>query len=72
MAELSSNSTGGKGVQVETEDEKFTVMCSRSRQNLELTETPISRCLLANNPKAAKVDAHVIFLHVHLNYIVCG
>ena len=34
VAELSSNGTGGKGVQVETENEKFTVMCSRSPQNL--------------------------------------
>ena len=30
MAELSSNGTGENGVQVETENEKFTVMCSRT------------------------------------------
>ena len=30
------NRTGGDDVQVETENEKFTVMCSRSPQNLEL------------------------------------
>ena len=30
VAELSSNRTGRNGHQVETEDEKFTVMCSRS------------------------------------------
>lgn len=35
VAELFSNRTGGKGVQVETENGKFTVMCSRSPQNLE-------------------------------------
>ena len=35
MAELSSNRTGGNGVQVETDSETFTVMCSRSLQNLE-------------------------------------
>ena len=35
VVELSSNRTGGNGVQVETENEKFTVKCSRSPQNLE-------------------------------------
>ena len=35
VTELSSNRTGGNGVQVETENEKFTVMCSSSPQNLE-------------------------------------
>ena len=35
MAELSSNRTGENGVQVETENEKFTVMCSRPPKNLE-------------------------------------
>ena len=35
VAELSSNRTGGNGAQVETENEKFTVMCSSSPQNLE-------------------------------------
>ena len=35
VAELSSNRTGGNGVQVETEIKKFTVMCSRSPQNFE-------------------------------------
>ena len=35
MAELPSNGTGGNGVQVETENENITVICSRSPQNLE-------------------------------------
>ena len=35
MAELSSNRTGGNSVQDETENEKFTVMWSRTTQNLE-------------------------------------
>ena len=35
VAELSSNGTGENGVQVETENGKFTFMCSRSQQNLE-------------------------------------
>ena len=35
VAELSRNRTRGSGVQVETENEKFTVMCSRSQQTLE-------------------------------------
>ena len=30
VAELSSNRTGGNGLQVSTENEKFTVICSRS------------------------------------------
>ena len=36
VAELSSNRIGRNGVQVETENEKFTVMCSRSPQSFEL------------------------------------
>ena len=35
MAEPSSNKIGGKGVQAETKNEEFTVMCSRSPHNLE-------------------------------------
>ena len=35
VAEVSSNRTGGNGVQVERENENFTVMYSRSPQNLE-------------------------------------
>ena len=35
VAKLSSNKTGGNGVQVQTENEKFTVVCSRSPQDLE-------------------------------------
>ena len=35
VAEKSSNRTDLKGVQVETVNEKFTTMCSRSQQNLE-------------------------------------
>ena len=34
MAELFGNRTNGNGVQVETENDKFTVICSRSPQNL--------------------------------------
>ena len=30
------NRIGGTGVQVETENEQFAVMCSRSAQNLEI------------------------------------
>ena len=33
MGELSSNRTGENDVQIETENEKFTGMCSRSPQN---------------------------------------
>ena len=36
VAELFSNRKVGNGVQVETENEKINVMCSRSPQNLEL------------------------------------
>ena len=35
VAELSSNRTGGNGVQVDTEKGKYTVVYSRSPQNLE-------------------------------------
>ena len=35
MAELSSNRTGGNGVQVETEIKKISDICSRSPQNFE-------------------------------------
>ena len=44
VAELSRNRTCGNGVQAEAENEKFTVMCSRSPQNLEFV---ILRCCLA-------------------------
>ena len=37
VAQLSNNRTGGNGVQVETEIETFTVMCSRSPQSLEFS-----------------------------------
>ena len=37
VAELSSKRTGGNRVQVETEYETFTVMCSRSPQNVEFS-----------------------------------
>ena len=35
LAELSSNRTGGNGIQVETENEKFTIVCSCTPQNFE-------------------------------------
>ena len=35
VAELSSNRTDGNGIQVESENEKCIIMCSRSPQNLE-------------------------------------
>ena len=35
MSELSSNRIDGNGVQAETGNEKFTIVCSRSPQNLE-------------------------------------
>ena len=46
MAELSSNRTGGNGVQVETDNEKFNVKCSRPPQTLEIV---ISRFCLAED-----------------------
>ena len=36
MAEVSSNAIGGNCVHVGTENEKFTVLCSRSPKNLEI------------------------------------
>ena len=35
VTKLSSNRTGGNGIQVEMENEKFTAMCSRCPQNLK-------------------------------------
>ena len=35
VAQLSSGRTGGNSLQVSAENEKFTVICSRSPQNLE-------------------------------------
>ena len=50
MAELSSNRTGGNGVQVETENENFAITCSCSPQILEFGHFN-SRCCLAEHGK---------------------
>ena len=42
--ELSRNQTGRSGVQVKKEDEKFTVVCSRSPKNLEFGHLTLLFC----------------------------
>ena len=44
VAELSSNRTGGNGIQVETEIKKITVMCSHSPQNFEFGYFNVTKC----------------------------
>ena len=48
MAELSNIRTGENGVQVETENRKFTIMCSRFPQNLKFGNF-LRRCCLAEH-----------------------
>ena len=65
MAELSSNRTGGHSVQFETESETFTVMCSRSPQNLEFGHFTLlfGRARLGNVPKFITHMQGLCFLH---------
>ena len=65
VAELSSKRTGGKGVQVETKNENFTVMCSRSPQNLEFGYFTLlfGRVLRRNVPKFITHVQGVCFSH---------
>ena len=54
--ELSSNRTCGKGIQVETENKKITVMWSRSPQNLQFV---MLRCCLAEHGEEMYRNLHV-------------
>ena len=65
VVEQSSNRTGGNGVQVETEIENFTVMCSPSPQDLEFGHFTLwlGRARWGNVPKFVTHVQGLCFSH---------
>ena len=69
VAELSWNRIGRIGVQAETENEKFAVICSRSPQNLKFSHFTLlfcqerrKKCTKIYNARAGHCFAHQILL----------